>query len=117
MYNFNLNNNEEIIKIFDEIYIKQDENEKITTIILTNQRLLFLDHIIPNESQEVLRIANGLTYIKEKDVYYEIMLKNINKVTENDYYKVILSNNNYFEFNNIELYNFLKKVIQEKEVE
>ena len=43
MYNFNLLKNEKIIKVFEEIYIIQEENEKVTTIALTNKRLLFLD--------------------------------------------------------------------------
>ena len=34
--------NEELIEVFDEVYIRQNDNEKITTIALTNKRLLFL---------------------------------------------------------------------------
>ena len=37
-----------ISKIFDNLYIKQGNNEKITSTILTNQRLLFLDYIVLN---------------------------------------------------------------------
>lgn len=41
MYKYTLNDNEDIIKIFDNLYIKQGRNEKTTSAILTNQRLLF----------------------------------------------------------------------------
>ncbi len=41
MYDFNLINGEEVIKIFDNVWVKQGNNEKNTTIALTNQRLLF----------------------------------------------------------------------------
>ena len=33
MYNFNLMKNENLMKVFDEVFIRQGENEKITTII------------------------------------------------------------------------------------
>lgn len=64
MYNFNLNKDEEIIKVFDDVLIRQEGNEKVTTIALTNKRVLFLDYLIENEGLEVLRIARGMNYIK-----------------------------------------------------
>lgn len=64
MYNFNLNKDEEIIKVFDGVLIRQEGNEKVTTIALTNKRVLFLDYLIENEGLEVLRIARGMNYIK-----------------------------------------------------
>ena len=64
MYNFNLNKDEEIIKVFDDVLIRQEGNEKVTTIALTNKRVLFLDYLIENEGIEVLRIARGMNYIK-----------------------------------------------------
>lgn len=60
MYNFNLTGNEQIIEIFDNEWIKQNNNEMNTTIALTNKRLLFLDYININESAETLRIARGV---------------------------------------------------------
>lgn len=109
MYNFNLTENEEVIKIFDEVFIKQGENEKITTIVLTNLRLLFLDYITPNEGLEVLRIARGTDYIRYKEVYYEIDLNDIANIIKDNYYKLVLKNKNSFEFANEELYNLLQK--------
>ena len=63
MYNFNFIKDEHLIEIFEEIYIKQKENEKITTIVLTDKRLLFLDYIT-NDSQETLRITKRLNLQK-----------------------------------------------------
>lgn len=108
MYNFELIDNEEVIKIFDEIFLKQEENEKITTIILTNKRLLFLDYLVLNEGLEVLRIAKGADYIKYKDVYYQIDLNDIVNIISSEYYQVILKNKMSFEFENEELYNLLQ---------
>lgn len=109
MYNFNLLKNEKIIKVFEEIYIIQEENEKVTTIALTNKRLLFLDYLNENEGQEVLRIARGTNYLKIKDVYYYINLNDIKSITKEEYYQIILKNNQSFEFDDEELYNLLKK--------
>lgn len=108
MYNFDLINNEEVIKIFDEVFIKQGENEKITTIVLTNKRLLFLDYIIPNEGLEVLRIARGADYIKYKEIYYQIHLNDIVNIIKDEHYQVVLKNKIAFEFNDEELYNLLQ---------
>lgn len=107
MYNFELIKDEELIKIFDDIYIKQNENEKTTTIILTNKRLLFLEHKTPNEGLEVLRITRGTNYIKIKDVYYQVNLEDILNIIKEENYQVILRSGMIFEFNNDELYNLL----------
>lgn len=108
MYNFEFMNNEEIIKIFDEIFIKQGENEKNTSIILTNKRLLFLDYLTENEGAEILRITKGVNYIKHKEVYYQINLNEIENITNGKYYQVVLKNDMSFEFDDDELYNLLK---------
>ena len=109
MYNFELINNEEVIKIFDEVFIKQEGNQKTTTIILTNKRLLFLDHITPNEGLEVLRVARGADYIRYKEVYYQIDLNDIENISNGEYYQVTLKNKMVFEFDNEKLYKLLVK--------
>ena len=108
MYNFELMDDEKVIRIFDEVFIKQGENEKNTAIILTNKRLLFLDYINVNEGLEVLRIARGADYIKYKETYYQIDLNDIVDIIKNQYYQVILKNDITFEFDNEELYSLLK---------
>ena len=66
MYKYILNDNEDIIKIFDNLYIKQGNNEKTTSAILTNQRLLFLDYIVLNN--------NSIIEFNDKKLY-DLILK------------------------------------------
>ena len=108
MYNLELLNNEEVVRIFDEIFVKQNENEKITTIVLTNKRLLFLDFLIENEGLEVLRIARGINYIKTKEVYFQINLSDVKNISKNKYYKIVCKNDMSFEFDDEELYKLLQ---------
>ncbi len=110
MYNFNLLKDEEVLGIFDNVFIKQEENEKLTTIALTNQRLLFLDYLIPNEGLEVLRIARGTSYPMYKDVYHQINLDDIEAITKE---KITLKDKSYFEYTNNELYDLLKGIYKE----
>lgn len=112
MYNFNLNKDKEIIKVFDDVLIRQEGNEKVTTIALTNKRVPFLDYLIENEGLEVLRIARGMNYIKYKEVYYQINLNDIERIIKDKFYKVILKNKNSFEFDKGELYSLLEQVIK-----
>lgn len=106
MYNFNFIEDEQLIEVFDEVFIKQDDNEKITTIALTNKRLLFLDYVT-NDGLEVLRITNKLNLVRNKEVYYQINLIDIKLIKDSGYYKVILMDNTSFEFNNQRLYELL----------
>lgn len=55
-----------ISKIFDNLYIKQGNNEKITSTILTNQRLLFLDYIVLSN--------NSIIEFNDKKLY-DLILK------------------------------------------
>ncbi len=109
MYNFNLMKNENIIKIFDEVFIRRGENEKITTIALTNKRLLFLEYITQNEGLELLRVARGADYMRYKEVYYQVELNDVKSVNKDKIYKITLQNGNSFEFDSDELYNLLNK--------
>lgn len=86
-------------KIFDNQYIKQGNNEKTTSAILTNQRLLFLDHIVQNEGLEVLRIARGSQSLQYKEVYYQIILNDIKTINKKELYEIVLNNNSIIEFN------------------
>lgn len=106
MYNFNFIENEKLVEIFDEVLVKQNENEKNTTIALTNKRLLFLDYIT-NDGLEVLRITNKMNLVRIKEVYYQIKLEDIKSVQEEEYYQVILKDDTEFELNNRELYELL----------
>ena len=106
MYNFNFIENEELREVFDEVYIRQNDNEKITTIALTNKRLLFLDYIT-NDGLEALRITNKMNLVRSKEVYCQINLEDIKSLSETEYYNVVLKDDTEFEFNNEELYKLL----------
>lgn len=108
MYNFNLLNSEEIIEIFDNVWIRQGDNEKQTTIALTNQRLLFLE-FPKDDPNEVLRIARGIDYLRYKEVYYVIELIDIKEINYDENYSIILNDNTSFEFDNSKLFELLKK--------
>ena len=106
MYNFNFIEKEELREVFDEVYIRQNDNEKITTIALTNKRLLFLDYIT-NDGLEALRITNKMNLVRSKEIYYQINLVDIKTLSETEYYNVVLKDGTEFEFNNKELYQLL----------
>lgn len=106
MYNFNFIENEELIEIFDGVLVKQNENEKITTIALTNKRLLFLDYIT-NDGLEALRIINKMNLVRTKEVYYQVNLEDIKMLYDEEYYCIVLKDNTEIEFNNKELYRLL----------
>ena len=108
MYDFSLISGEEVLDIFDNVWVKQGDNEKNTTIALTNKRLLFLEYS-KDDPNEVLRTARGLDYPRYKEVYYQIELTNISKVKESENYSVILDNNTSFEFDDSHLFDLLKK--------
>lgn len=107
MYNFNFIDNEKLIDVFDDVLIKQGNNEKITTIALTDKRLLFLDYL-SNDVKDTLRIAKGINYIRYKEVYYEVYLNNIKEIIHNDFYEIILKDNIVIEFRDHNLYKLLK---------
>ena len=107
MYNFNFIENEELIEILDEVLVKQNDNEKITTIALTNKRLLFLDYIT-NDGFEALRITNKMNLVRSKEVYYMIDLDEIEKVYEDEYFIIKLKDNTLIEFNELKLFELLR---------
>ena len=106
MYNLNLEDNEELIEIFENEYVKQGKNEKNTTIAITNKRLLFLDYM-KDDPDEVLRIARGVDYIRYKEIYYQIRLSEIEKILKKELYSVVLKDGNEFEFEDDKLFNLI----------
>lgn len=109
MYNFNFMKDEKLIDVFDEVLVKQGDNEKIITIALTDKRLLFLDYVNTNLGLDALRIARGVSYTRYKDVFYQIRLDDIEHLIVGEYYQVVLKNEIMFEFNNAKLYELLVK--------
>ena len=108
MYNFDLLNEEEIVKIFDELLIKQGDRQKMISAVLTNKRLLFFE-FVNDDYIETLRTARGMSFIRNKDVSYIIDLKNIESIVEEEYYVINLKDNISFEFDDKELFELLSK--------
>lgn len=111
MFNFNLENDEELIEVFEHVWIKQTKNEKNTTIALTTKRLLFLDYVNQTDLQETLRIARGVEYVRTKEVYYKIELTKIKEINKKENYYIKLDDNSIIEFDESKLYELLKSEI------
>lgn len=112
MYDFNFIDNEELIDIFDNVLVIQDDIEKVTTIALTNKRLLFLDYLDINDGMEALRISRGVYTVRSKSVYYYINLYDIECVSKDNYYKIMLKNNECINFDNDILFKLLLKCFE-----
>lgn len=110
MYDFELTNNEEVIAVFDHIWIYQENNEKNTTIAVTNKRILFMDYN-QFDYKEVLRIGRNLDYIRQKEIYYQIKIEDICSIEKKEKYIVFLSNHTNFEFDDDNLFQLLKKIL------
>lgn len=111
MYNIELQKNEEVIAVFDDTLIKQGKNQKFTTIAITNQRLLFLDFFNNTSIEESLRIAQGIDYLRQKEVYYQIKLKDISSVSEEELYTIKLKDNTILEIEEKELFEIIQNQI------
>ena len=112
MYNFKLNEIEEIKLISDNTIVYIAKEEKNVTCIITNQRLLILDYPSGvHNSAEDLRISGKITYIRKKEVIGEIYLKDIESITkEADYYKIKFKNKDYINLNDDEIIECLNKL-------
>ena len=114
MYNLNLSKNEKLIQIFDNILITNNNEEKTTTIAITNKRLLFLDYLNTNDVLDALRITNKLNTIRYKDIYYELNLSDIKLTKQSNYYTISKNNEPIFNFYNKEIYNLLNQELSIK---
>lgn len=110
MYDFKLNDMEEIKLISDDTIVFTDREERNVTCIITNMRLLILEY--PGglyNSAEDLRISGKLNYIKKKEIVVEINLNDILAINEEkNYYKLIIKNGS-INLNDNEIVNYLKK--------
>lgn len=110
MYDFKLSKEEEIKLISDNTIVYTANEEKNTTCIITNKRLLILDYSSGvHNSAEDLRISGRMNYIKKKEVIGEINLEDIeNIIKESYYYKIELNNKEYINLADDEVIKYLK---------
>lgn len=111
MFNFDFIKSEELIEVFENIWISQGKNEKNTTIALTNKRLLFMDYD-KFDPKETLRLSQVTDYDRYKQVYYQVDLDNLESLTTNDCYLANFKNDFSFKFDDIKLYELLSKTIK-----
>lgn len=105
MYNIKLQDNEQIKEIFDDILLKISNDNIDVSVIITNIRFLILSIPKDTESFRVGRVINNPNY---KEIIFETDINNIiNIEKEDDYYKYILKDTNYFYLNSNKIYNFL----------
>ena len=111
MYDFKLEQNEEVKLISDNTIIYFDKESKNYTSIITNKRLLILDYPSGvHNSAEDLRISGRMTYIRKKEVISEIYLNDmVSLENEKQFYKIILKNGKYLNINDDEIINYLKR--------
>ena len=111
MYNFNFEEGESLIEVFDPIYVKQGDVERNTAIAVTTKKILFLAYM-KDDPFEDMKAGRVIGQVKFKQVFYEILLSNVQKVQEDELYKVETFNGINFEFENEDLYNLLKENIK-----
>ena len=117
MYNLTLQENEEIKLISDNttIYNKILEPIKYSqTSIITTNRFLILDYpSLINNPKEELRIIGKLNYIKQKEIIFEIELKNIISIEpKRNYYQINISKDKYIIIDDQEIIKYLKQEIK-----
>ena len=106
MYNYNLLENEELIKIYDDILLKIGDDILDVSVIITNMRFMILSIPKDKEAYRVGRMIIDKPISKE--IIFETNINNIiNIKKEKDYYKYILSDTNYFLLNTDEIYKFI----------
>lgn len=111
MYNFNFQEGESLVKVFDPIYIKQEDIEKNIAIAVTTNRILFMAFMKDDPLEDMIP-GKVIGVIKFKQVFFEIPLVNIENIQEGELYKVTLFNGMNFEFENEDLYKLLIEYIK-----
>ena len=98
MYNYKLLGNEELIKIYDDILLKTSNDITDVSVVITNMRFIILSMPKDKEMYRVGRMIIDKPIIKE--VIFETSINSIIDIErEDDYYKYILSDTNYFLLN------------------
>lgn len=111
MYNFNFEEGESLVKVFDPILIKQGDVEKNIAVAITTKRILFMGYLKNNPLDNMIP-GEVIGVIKFKQVFFEIPLKSVQKVNDGDLYKVTMENGTNFEFKNKDLYELLVTMIK-----
>lgn len=108
MYNYSLLNNEKIIKIYDDVLLKTGNDILDVSVIITNMRFIILS--IP-KNKEAYRVGRMIIDKPiSKEIIFETDINNIIDIQkEEDYYKYILSDTNYFLLNTDKIYKLINQ--------
>ena len=113
MYEFDKLNNEKIILISDDSFLKVDENWKNISSIVTNKRLILLDYPSNiNNYEETLRVSRGMDYVRKKEVLFNINLDEIIKMEMDG--KYLLKDGNYFHLKDSGVKKIVDNIINKK---
>lgn len=112
MYEFQKNDNEEIVLISDNSILKKADKNILISIILTNKRMILLDYPVKsNNYEEAMRTSRGTSYILKKEPILIIDLKEIESIIEDDDFdKYVLDTSNYFYLKDISVRNKIKEL-------
>lgn len=110
MYDYELNENEEVILVSEESLLKKDKRATNVTTIITNQRFLIFE--LPTDL-EGFRFGRVIKQPIKKEVIFETSIESIVEIKkEKEYVKYVLDNANYFYINDNRVYNYMSKMIK-----
>lgn len=108
MYDYKLNEDEEVVIISDESLLKKGELVSSVTTIITNQRFLILE--LPTDL-EGFRFGRSINYPIKKEVIFETTIQSFMEIIkEKEYVKYVLDNSNYFYLKDDKIYNYMSKI-------
>ena len=94
MYNFELQKDEKIKKMYDDIFLKLGNDNVNVSVIITNKRFIIFS--IPRDI-ESFRVGRIINVPYQMEIIFETVIDNIKEIEKmGDYYKYILLDSNYF---------------------
>lgn len=108
MYDYSLNENEEVLLISDNSLLKKGKLTAQVTTIITNQRFLILE--LPKDL-EGFRFGRSIKQPIKKEVILDIPIKSVLEIIkEKEYVKYVLESTNYFYLNDELVYEYMLKI-------
>jgi hypothetical protein len=111
MYNFQLENNEDVVYVNNNVYVKEIDNDIEVSLVLTNKRLLLFKDVNKElEYKELFRITKGVSYSPNNELFFEINIDSIIDIQPIDFYdKYIFKDGNYILISSEELFKIMTK--------
>lgn len=94
MTNFKLRKDEELLKIFENIEVKANDNKFILTLFLTSQRLILLNDINKELDYNVFLATRLVDIPQNLEVVFDLLIKDIKKIDyKNNINEIIFKGN------------------------